>query len=285
MFGQLQAATSGSHYRLNFDDGLQLQHLQFDSLANQNNLWQIGSPQKNIFTNAYNAPNVIVTDTVHPYPINDTSSFIIKNVYNNGFDYTHYIVLSGYYYVNTDSLLDYGTIEFSPDNGTTWIDLINNTTYASAINWFPKPVLSGNTQGLQRLYVQLTDLGTIFNIQPNDTVLYRFTFISDSIQTYKDGLMFDDIDFMDYFDKIESPQNDNLITIFPNPSSDILTLRIVNPTSQASIQIVDFLGKIVYNNLNFTGEIIDTKAFNNGIYFLKYVEKQGVCIKKLIVRH
>ena len=44
-----------------------------------NSVWQIGPPNKEVhFKSASTVPNVIVTDTINPYPINDTSRFQIK---------------------------------------------------------------------------------------------------------------------------------------------------------------------------------------------------------------
>ncbi len=41
-----------------------------------------------------------------------------------------------------------------------------------------------------------------FPIELGDTVLFRFSFISDSIDNQKDGLMFDNIRFMDFTEGI-----------------------------------------------------------------------------------
>ena len=54
------------NYDMNFEDTASLNHhLRIDSLTNHNNLWQVGSPQKTVFTSASSLPNVIVTDTAN----------------------------------------------------------------------------------------------------------------------------------------------------------------------------------------------------------------------------
>ncbi len=58
-------------YTITFDDTLEIKNLYIDTVSNPNNIWQVGIPQKTIFTDAYSAPNVIVTDTANPYPVND----------------------------------------------------------------------------------------------------------------------------------------------------------------------------------------------------------------------
>src|ERR1051325_6932797 len=67
-------------YDLNFEDTSPLQHLVIDSNMHHNNLWQVGVPQKTIFTSAHSFPKAIVTDVTNPYPINDTSSFEVINL-------------------------------------------------------------------------------------------------------------------------------------------------------------------------------------------------------------
>jgi hypothetical protein len=277
-----------SYYILNFEDTFALQHLRIDTLINQNNLWQVGSPQKTIFTSAFSVPNVIVTDTTNSYPTNDTSSFIIVNVVTGGgFELPpHTVILAGEYYVNSDTLTDYGTIEFSPDNGTTWVDLINDTTYASLLLWiFQKPTLTGNSNGWQSFKLQLAQLGPVFNIQDGDTVLYRFTFISDSIQTNKDGLMFDNLHFEDWVEGIEEIQNDNLISIFPNPASDELRIHRTKVSANQRIQILNYTGQVLYSNSNFIEEAIDIRQLTNGTYLLKYSDSKNFSIKKFVVQH
>lgn len=275
------------NYNLNFDDTIGLQHLRIDTITNPNNLWQIGSPQKPVFTNSFSVPNVIVTDTINPYPTNDTSSFVLVNVAEGGgFVWPHTVTFEGQYYVNSDTLTDYGTIEFSPDNGTTWIDLINDTAYTSFYWWYlPKPTLTGNSNGWQNFYVNIANLGPIFGIQDGDTVLYRFTFISDSIQTNKDGIMFDQFQFVDYVEGIEETQNNNLISIYPNPTSDELRIFGKLLRNYSRIQILDYTGQILFDKSNFNGESIDTRQFANGVYFLRYSDTNNYSIKSFVIQH
>ncbi len=42
-----------------------------------NNIWQVGPPQKVIFDSAASDPNVMITDTVLPYPSANVSSFVV----------------------------------------------------------------------------------------------------------------------------------------------------------------------------------------------------------------
>ncbi|MFI5219600.1 MAG: T9SS type A sorting domain-containing protein [Bacteroidia bacterium] len=273
-------------YTIDFEDTASLHYLRIDTASNPNNIWQVGAPQKTIFTNAYSSPNVIVTDTINPYPINDTSSFIIVDVAGTGYTFVHTASLQGEYSVNSDTLTDFGMIEFSPDNGTSWYDIVNDTFITN--NIFMPPgwvILTGNSNGWQPFYVNLAALGPLFNIQLFDTVLWRFTFISDSIQTNKDGLMFDDLHFEDYVESIPEIQNDNLISISPNPASDELRVHRTTVSDSQKVQVLNYTGQILYDNSNFIGETIDTRQLTNGIYLLKYSDTKNFSIKKFVVQH
>lgn len=193
------------NYDLTFDNENYLNHRTIDSISNPNNIWIIGSPNKNSFVNAYSSPNVIVTDTSKSYPINDTSKFIIRNTaMGYGFEWPHTVWLSGMYYVDTDTLSDFGGIEFSPNNGLTWLDILNDTLIINSNYSWPwarngdRPVLSGNSNGWKSFWVHLAELGHSYNVEFGDTVLYRFSFLSDSFNSNKDGLMFDDLHFEDF---------------------------------------------------------------------------------------
>ncbi|MBK6444485.1 MAG: T9SS type A sorting domain-containing protein [Bacteroidetes bacterium] len=274
-------------YTMNFEDTSVMNHLRIDTLTNQNNLWQVGSPQKTLFTGAFSAPNAIVTDTLHPYPANDTSSFIIANVATGyGWLLNHTALLQGEYFVDTDTLSDFGTIEFSPNNGTSWYDIINDTFITNHLFTAPGwATLSGSSNGWQQFYINLAPLGQLFNILLYDTILFRFTFISDSIQTNKDGLMFDNLHFEDYFEGVHEIQNDNLISISPNPTSG--ELRIFKPKTDGKkkIQILNHTGQTLYTNTNFNEETIDISEFPNGMYLLRFSDSKYFAIKKFVVHH
>jgi len=273
-------------YTLDFEDTAALHHLRIDTASNPNNIWQVGAPQKTIFTNAYSSPNVIITDTINPYPINDTSSFTIVNVAGTGYTSPHTASLQGVYSVNSDTLTDFGTIEFSPNNGTSWYNIVNDTFITNHIFMPPGWVtLTGNSNGWQSFYVNLAALGPLFNIQLFDTVLWRFTFISDSIQTNKDGLMFDDLHFEDYVEGIPEIQNDNLISISPNPTSEELSIHRTKVNGNQTIQIFNYTGQVLYDQTNFKEDLIDTRHLPNGIYLLKYSDTKNFSVKRFVVQH
>lgn len=168
--------------------------------SNVSNIWQIGAPQKPILDEAKSTPNVIITDTTNAYPSEDTSSFTVmlylvpqNHTYLNN-EHLSSFYMSFYYAVDSDSLNDYGMLEFSPNSGEYWFDLINEQS--QYYFWSgTKPTLTGNSNGFTNARVNM--LGFVHNnyeFIEGDTLLWKFTFISDDIQNNRDGLMIDNIE-------------------------------------------------------------------------------------------
>jgi len=72
---------------------------------------------------------------------------------------------------------------------------------------------------------------------------------------------------------------DEMITIYPNPTSGLITLEVDNPIN--SIIIYDLLGKIIYSNKNGLKEY-DISELANGIYILKIEDNEGNIYSKKI---
>lgn len=259
-----------SYYDLDFDYSYCLDNLILDTISDTNNIWAVGNPQKSVFTEARSLPKAILTDTINPYPVNDTSSFVIMNTtMGGGFVWPHTVILAGHYQVNTDSLNDFGAIEFSPNNGITWIDLINDTVYDEYYEWWTeKPILTGSSDGWVEFAVWLAPLGPIFNITENDTVLYKFTFISDSIYDGLDGLMFDDFHYEDWVEGIEEFAQVQS-KVYPNPANQSATIEFDNPEfSTFRLTVSDALGRLIYTRqLPRQTANLATDKFPDGVYY------------------
>jgi hypothetical protein len=156
------------------------------------------------------------------------------------------------------SLTDYGYIDFSPDKGGTWYraDTSINNGYCSFGAVQELPTFTGNSNGWKHFYYCLQ---VPFPVANGDTILYRFTFISDSIQTNKDGLMFDNLHFEDWTEGIQEVQNNRLISISPNPTSDELIIHRTKVSNNSRIQILNYTGQVLYDNSDFIGEPINTR--------------------------
>jgi hypothetical protein len=246
--------------------------IQIDNGTNPNNSWQIGEPQKNTFTSAISTPNAIVTDLIDPYPVNDTSSFIIVHIAEDGLVpdpmIGHWFEISFAYWVDTDSTNDYGYIEFSPDNGTSWYNITDNST-----NFFfwnsNSDFLRGNSNGWTYAHGNYDNgLGNgPFNINLGDTVLFKFTFVSDSIFDNKDGLMFDNFQIFDAAEGIDEYQLMDS-KVYPNPASSSMHIEFENAAHASyELSVYDQLGRKIHSASTSQGDItVDLQGFNSGFY-------------------
>lgn len=228
--------------------------------TNDNNIWQIGKPQKNILNTALTPESVMITDTINPYPINDTSSFIIKSNVTGGY-------LAGWYYCHTDSLNDYGLIEISIDSGQTWINMLEDSLVIAniGINTTETPILTGNSNGWQSF-----DLGIYFNnLSPQHHGNYwiKFSFISDSIDTGHEGLMFDEL-LVGILANTKQVYQINNLKVFPNPANNVLNFQFDEPIQNAKIRIYSSIGQLMVNQ-NVTDSNMQFNVFDwhNGVYF------------------
>lgn len=270
-------------YTIDFDSPYSLNNrIIIDTISNPNNIWQIGIPDKTVFDSAYSLTHAIVTDTLIHYPINDTSSFILKHIRPGEIGGNESLQLNFWFKMNSDSLNDYGKVEASIDNGMTWVNLMTeDTTYS--LQWIePKPVLTGTSNGWQQFALELRAL--TFLIGYSDTLLYRFTFISDSLQTNKDGWMIDDFQLADWWEGIEEFSNSDLISVYPNPSSGGISIVNNNKaTIEYQMEIIDIDGKTVLK------EEIKSSKLNlnlpNGLYLMKLKCDDITYLKKLIIKN
>jgi hypothetical protein len=270
------------NYFIDFDSPYsENNHIIIDAVSNSSNIWQIGVPDKAFFDSAYSLTHAIVTDTLNPYPVNDTSSFILKHIRPGKQGGNYSLQLNFWFKFYSDTLTDYGMVEASIDNGLSWINLLtDDVTYN--LQWLePKPVLTGNSNGWEHFALELIMLS--YELGYSDTLLYRFTFISDSVQTNKDGWMIDDFQLADLWEGIEEYNNGKLINIYPNPSNgEISIVNNINPTNYYQVEIFDSNGKTVLKD-----EIISNKLrldLTNGLYMMKLKDNDKIYIKKLIIK-
>ncbi len=263
---------------ITFDPGDTLYpHLiSIDTINYHHNIWQIGKPNKTVFTSALSLPNAIVTDTLNPYPTNDTSAFILKMPFLvpiTGWGLAPTYRLQFSYQLKKDSN-SIARLEVSQDNGMNWYN--TKDTLPSDFWWdsWWTPNLSDTT----------TDW-TIFeiNVDTNpfaitDTFLFRFTFISDSVFAHKDGWIIDNIGLNYYVEGIPILKNTNLIDIYPNPTTTSLTITSSNAINQ--ITITNLLGQTIYSHQYNAEQVqVDVSGFVAGVYFVKV---NGVEVRKFV---
>ena len=86
----------------------------------------------------------------------------------------------------------------------------------------------------------------------------------------------------DFFMSLLSEES-NELQIYPNPTSDKITVRYRQFTGVEKITIFDIMGRLVLDD-NLSGVVseIDVSAFPSGVYFIKVITQDKALMKKLI---
>ncbi|NPD86319.1 T9SS type A sorting domain-containing protein [Lentimicrobium sp. L6] len=254
--------------------------------SQENNIWQIGTPQKEYFDEAYSVPYAILTDTLQSYGENIHSSFIVSVKDWLWFEGSP-AILSFKHKFDTDTLSDGGYIDVSYDNGETWLSIIHDTTMFNC-EWSPgyyfysenfyddnDTLFNGNagfsgrsddweTASFEWLYC----LG-VKDYYP-DSLMIRFNFISDDIASNKAGWMIDDIKLQSFeCSSVSEKENTISSSIYPNPINRNSVLKIEGWQGKSyDIEIFDLNGKLVYSQMNNASSFpLNNISFNPGIYF------------------
>lgn len=253
------------------------------------NVWQIGIPQKTIFSESYSPPQAIVTDTLNPYPVNNYSTFEIS--FNETIYHPIWILFEFWHQYHTDLNKDGSYIEISIDNGNTWSNIINDTLIN---NWgnpqyqnFYKvedticggiPAFSGLSGNWTKCQIQWgwIEPGLFENgISP----IIRFVFQSDSIQSGKDGWLIDDILIHagDY-EGIENIYSNSFYSnVFPNPVQGHGKISFQNDNNTiTNIHIYNSTGKLIKSNITTTNSFnIQSSEYPKGVYYYKLTQEKA----------
>jgi len=292
LFAGILTFAQSSSFNTTYRDTLSFEDNSGDLIINQDstNLWQIGEPQKVLFDSAYTRPNAIMTDTIQFYPANNESTFILKldtNSFNSDFpDPETETTLEFWHKFDTDTLQDWCTLEVSYNGGTTWDTLSTDTNYCVE-HWteIPGPpsqsmmgptAYSGSSHGWQKesfrwIWALLArpngNCGNIFGVSP-DSIWLRFKFVSDSVDTQKEGWMIDNITVIgDFISSIDGPIQLSPSISYPNPVSDILYID-AQDQEFVKLTVLDAQGKKVFvQSFDATPFQLSVKHLPNGLYF------------------
>ena len=243
------------------------------------NIWQIGQPQKPIFNVAATFPNAIVTDTINYYPPNNTSRFTAKIIVQS--------IFVGVYAIQWKQKLDFdsmsddgGILEFTIDNGVTWQNAFNNPYVYNFYGFQPSNVdtLANGEMCFSGTDTVWRDIWLCFEMswmsQFPDTIMTRFSSISDSMQTLPhEGWMIDNM--MSHFTivhTVNEVNNGNYLNVFPNPTDGIVHVQVKKQTTFHIIEhmeLVDAQGRIVAQWENIPTKFwFDAAKYGEGVYVL-----------------
>ncbi|MDD3875192.1 MAG: T9SS type A sorting domain-containing protein [Bacteroidales bacterium] len=252
------------------------------------NIWEIGEPVKPFFDTAFSPDNALVTDLSFPYDTSVNASFLLL-IPNYAFTN---MILGFKHKYQTDSLIDGGFIEVSYDKGQSWINLAEDTNYLiyNSENLYSiHDTLKGGISGfsgtsdgwvhtrIQWVWYMLT------KTFPTDSVYFKFTFISDTIQSGKAGWMIDDIkiSFADIPGAIDEKADISIFKLYPNPNDGNF---IVDFKEETYITLYNLQGIPHFKGLfNEGSHQLRLNHLASGLYFLKAEGSNTFEIGKILI--
>lgn len=282
-------------YESYFDGGDTLPHsVIFEMDTVLPNIWQVGPPQKSIFDGAFSGEGVLVTDTIQPYPINDSSSFKVlfpnANVYG-------VIAVRWAQKLDLEPGVDGGLLEFSIDSGLTWQNPFGNPFVynfygfeSENMDTLPDgTVLFSGTDTVWR-DIWLCFEGSWSWDQGEQTTMVRYTLLSDSNDTQQEGWMIDNFKIhKTWFHTIGEEKQAKYVEVYPNPTSNRLNIEVQKMNEFHIIRhlvIKDAQGKVVeeYSNCP-TKFFVDVSDYPSGLYYVTVETNLDTKTVKCLVTH
>jgi len=126
--------------------------------------------------------------------------------------------------------------------------------------------IEGRTYAVQASVGQLSAIGTYYGTK--NTAIQGF------IQPFTVATL-----------KEPPPFSNLLVSVFPNPFSDVLTISFSKPTlGTVELEVADILGRIVLSKSYLAGQALKVRfnPISPGIYILKVTYKNQAYLKKII---
>jgi hypothetical protein len=251
-----------------------------------NNIWQIGKPNKPPLDTTFYQPNALITDTINPYSVNNHSVFELRAKKPISWPYLCWsrMDLSFAYIADVDSARDGLYIEVSYNDSGTWTNIINDTfadiVGSAAFNNFPDDTLCNGEWGISHLHQSIPAWFSYFEVgwewyEQNgtqflvDSVAFRFHFVSDSINSGKQGIEIMAIHLSVRHMcgvSIEDNTMGNTI-LYPNPVvfSSIINL---NKYDKYEIRVFDITGRtMLFDCFSGNEYKIGQNVFLSGYYY------------------
>jgi hypothetical protein len=259
--------------------------------------WQIGIPSKTLFDSAYSVTNAIVTDTLNDYPLNSNMHFDLQ-VQNN---IPHANLIEFWHKLDSDSLLDGGYIEVSKDTGVTWVNLleefednphllITENFYSSSDTLYNgEKGFSGSISEWKKVRVLIDWSYPVKAFWPAGDFQIRFKFISDNVETNKEGWVIDNLTISEVINSVGVVEQNRINPlIYPNPTTDQFTIQFnqQEPKEELIIVVYNTLGQEVANQKVIAlNHIISLKENPKGIYKLIVKNSNTIVYNSTVVKN
>lgn len=260
--------------------------------SSMSNLWQIGPPQKIVFESASTVPNVLVTDTINYYP-DSVDTYVWFEVPQATVSWGVGIAIQWNQKLDLDTNKDGGLVEFSVDSGATWLNAFTDPTVYTFYGFNPVnhgTIPSGDEcfTGTDTLW---RNIWLCFNYDfslDHDNLSVRFRVVSDSIQTYQEGWMIDNLNVMPtWFHPVAEISRNENFKVYPTIVDRSISIEIISESQDFSINQISIVSE--------TGQVIEqpspvelkshieTGHLSPGKYWLRVETNLGVEMHEFIV--
>jgi hypothetical protein len=224
-------------------------------LFDTNHVWVIAETNKTILFPHNHFGHTLITDTTGFYDSNISASCNFKLIFGAGSFYE----IMFFHKFDFENNKDGGIIETSYDNGTTWQNIIFDPVIfgkpedlGNFFNITDTIVAAGNQPGFTGLQSEYMASWVRFPADRGitmDTVLLRFTILSDSTDAGNEGWMLDDFYFGGGYVAIKDFSSKSDFMVYPVPSSNTLSIDCtgkvisqVKVLSQSGITLIEKSG-------------------------------------------
>lgn len=116
-----------------------------------------------------------------------------------------------------------------------------------------------------------------------DSIIFKFTYITDSNATSHDGWIIYNIQVEDFWESIYELKRNDLLTVFPNPVSQTLNFNLPVNNPNGLLQIISTDGRLQMEKEIKTSEPIQVATLKKGLYILVFTNpKQQKWVGKFI---
>lgn len=261
--------------------------------------WQVGHPNKPVFTSAYSEPNALVTDTLSPHM--DSTTCYAQFTMVAEFPDVLGKSISFKYWSDMDSLLSFGWIEKQNSYTHAWNRLPISDAY---LIWFEEAgelltdsgaVFTGRTFGWHDARLHIECLGVLMEENMDrgggwsDTMRLRFAFRGATNTEGRDGWMIDNVDVTPIQctgGTVE--QFRSALVAFPDPADDQVTLRYTDEGGTGAL--VDILradGTLVKRERWAASKTmtLPTSSLPSGIYAVIVRSGSSNSTARIVIEH
>lgn len=259
------------YWGTNFSQLQDTQYFAMDTAAG--NLWQIGIPSKSILNTPFpGSTRALITHTDSTYSVGNHSVFEMQFVLHQHAG----VEIAIEHMMHADTSGDGGWIEYSL-NGAPWKNVVSDPFNVSTSDFYSTAdtLSTSGEPGFSGTFVNAWRRSSFFLhssfIGYMDTLDVRFHFVSDSVETFKDGWMIGNISIWVLWESVNSAFRANEeFRVFPNPATTAFRLdEKAAEVKFEAIEIVDVHGRTLRK---FSGNLsgpLNIEGIPPGIYLVR----------------